>query len=273
MLGLSDRGAIRGLFGLLLACDASGALAALRGQYELGVDPQAVLRTLLETVHGVTLAKLGTEATAGQSAEELRALQDWAAGLSFPALHRLWQLLLRGHDEVAKAALPIEAAEMALLRVIHASQLPDPAELARQITSGNVIAPAPAAPAKAAEPALPASMTELAAHLEASKRFQLAQQVRDYLRPVRFEGSEFEFGAARALPQDFVRELGAALRETTGVNWRLRCVEDAGAPTLREAQATNEAAEREAVLASPVVAAAMQAFPDAELIGWNKTGS
>jgi DNA polymerase-3 subunit gamma/tau len=259
MLGLSDRGAIRGLFGLLLAGEASGALAALRAQYELGVDPQAVLRTLLETVHGVTLAKLGTEATAGQSTEELRALQDWAAGLSFPALHRLWQLLLRGHDEVAKAALPIEAAEMALLRVIHASQLPDPGQLARQIASGNVSAPA--------------SMTELAAHLEASKRFQLAQQVRDYLRPVRFEGSEFEFGAARALPQDFVRELGAALRETTGVNWRLRCVEDAGAPTLREAQATNEAAEREAVLASPVVAAAMQAFPDAELIGWNKTGS
>jgi DNA polymerase-3 subunit gamma/tau len=42
-------------------------------------------------------------------------------------------LLLRGHDEVAKAALPIEACEMALLRVIHASQLPDPGELARQI--------------------------------------------------------------------------------------------------------------------------------------------
>jgi DNA polymerase-3 subunit gamma/tau len=274
MLGLSDRGAIRTLFGLLLAGDAPGALAALRGQYDLGVDPQAVLRTLLETVHGVTLAKLGTEATGGQSAEELKALRDWAAGLSFPALHRLWQLLLRGHDEVAKAALPIEACEMALLRVIHASQLPDPGELARQLANGSVSAPAPtAAPAKPAEPAMPSSIAELAAHLEAGKRFQLAQQVRDYLRPVRFEGSEFEFGAARELPHDFVRELGAALRETTGVNWRLKCVEDAAAPTMREEQAANESAEREAVLNSPVVAAAMQAFPDAELIGWNNLRS
>jgi DNA polymerase-3 subunit gamma/tau len=91
---------------------------------------------------------------------------------------------------------------------------------------------------------MPSSITELAAHLEVGKRFQLAQQVRDYLRPVRFEGSEFEFGAARELPHDFVRELGAALRETTGVNWRLKCVEDAGAPTLREEQAANESAER-----------------------------
>lgn len=274
MLGLSDRGAIRTLFGLLLAGDAPGALAALRGQYDLGVDPQAVLRTLLETVHGVTLAKLGTEATGGQSAEELKALRDWAAGLSFPALHRLWQLLLRGHDEVAKAVLPIEACEMALLRVIHASQLPDPGELARQLANGSVSAPAPAAaPAKPAEPAMPSSIAELAAHLEAGKRFQLAQQVRDYLRPVRFEGSEFEFGAARELPHDFVRELGAVLRETTGVNWRLKCVEDAAAPTMREEQAANESAEREAVLNSPVVAAAMQAFPDAELIGWNNLRS
>lgn len=277
MLGLSDRGAIRTLFGLLLAGDAAGALAALRGQYDLGVDPQAVLRTLLETVHGVTLAKLGSDAGAGQSAEEREALAEWTS-LSFPALHRLWQLLLRGHDEVAKAALPIEACEMALLRVIHAAQLPDPGELARQLANGGVAVAAAAAPSAptpgpSAAPDLPTSMAELAAHLEASRRFQLAQQVRDYLRPVRFEGSEIDFGEARPLPQDFVRELTAALRESSGVNWRLRCVEGATAPTLREEQAANDAAEREAVLASPVVAAAMQAFPDAELIGWTKTGS
>lgn len=267
MLGLSDRGAIRDLFGLLLAGDALGALASLRGQYDLGVDPQAVLRTLLETVHGVTLVKLGSEASAGQSAEELGALGNWASGLSFPVLHRLWQLLLRGHDEVAKAALPIEACEMALLRVIHASQLPDPGELARQIASGTVTATAPAAAAQPAAPAMPGNMAELAAHLEANRRLQLAQQVRDYLRPVRFDGAEVEFGAARSLPQDFLRDLAAALRDTTGVNWRLKTVES-DAPTLREEQAANAAAERAAVLQSPLVAAALEAFPEAELIGW-----
>ncbi len=274
MLGLSDRGAIRALFGLLLEGDAPGALAALRGQYDLGVDPQAVLRTLLETVHAVTLTKLGTNPNAGQSAEELKALERWAAGLSFPALHRLWQLLLRGHDEVARAALPIEAAEMALLRVVHASQLPDPGELARQIASGGVTVPSTPAAAAAAGPALPASMAALADHLEHHRRLQLATQVRDYLRPVRFGGSEIEFTAARPLPHDFVRDLGAALKDTTGVNWRLKCVEGASdAMTLREQQAASEAAEREAVLRSPVVAAAMEAFPEAELIGWTKTGS
>ena len=77
----------------------------------------------------------------------------------------------------------------------------------------------------------------------------------------------------RELPQDFIKELGAALRESTGVNWRLKCVEEAGALTLREQQAASEAAERAAVLASPVVAAAIEAFPEAELIGWTNLRS
>ena len=280
MLGLSDRGAMRALFGRLLDADAAGALAALRGQYDLGVDPQAVLKALLETVHGVTLAKLNSTPAAAQSAEELSALQDWASSLSFPSLHRLWQLLLRGHDEVARAVLPIEACEMALLRVIHASQLPDPGELARQIASGAItapsITPAPVpAPvqATASASAYPASMAELAAHLEESKRYQLAQQVRDYLRPVAFNGSDVEFGAARTLPIDFLKELGAALRDTTGTNWRLRCVEGVTAMTLREEQAANEEAERNAVLNSPLVRAARDAFPEAELVGWSNVRS
>ncbi|WP_084580476.1 DNA polymerase III subunit gamma/tau [Sphingomonas azotifigens] len=286
MLGLSDRGANRDLFGTLVEGQAQKALAGLRAQYDLGVDPLAVLRALLETVHGVTLVKLGTQRLSGQSLEEREAMEGWAARLSFPALHRLWQLLLRGHDEVAKAALPIEATEMALLRVIHAAQLPDPGELAKQILSGSIAVPtgapaavgaAPTAPAPATVqetgPVLPTNLTELAEHLEEHRRLQLAMFVRDYMRPVRFEGSEIDFGAARPLPQDFVRELGGALKDSTGVHWKVTPVEGATAMTLREEQAARQAAEREAVLASPIVAAAIAAFPDAELIGWTKTGS
>ncbi len=274
MLGLSDRGAIRDLFGLLLAGDAPGALASLRGQYDLGVDPQVVMRTLLETVHATTIVKLGSDPNAGQSAEELKALERWAAGLSFPMLHRLWQLLLRGHDEVARAALPIEAAEMALLRVIHASQLPDPGELAKQLASGTMSAPAPAAaPSAPAGPSGPGSMRELVDLLEAKGRLTLAHQVGDYLRPIRFEPPEIEFSVSRTLPHDFGKELSSALKEYTGRNWKLIVAESGGTPTLREALEAAELAERDAVLNSPMVAAALEAFPGAELTGWTKTGS
>jgi DNA polymerase-3 subunit gamma/tau len=166
MLGLSDRGAVRDLLGLVLAGDGRGALAALRRQYDLGVDPQGVLRALLESVHAITLAKLGAEADSAQSAEERAALESWAAALSFASLHRLWQLLLKGHDEVARAALPIEACEMALLRVIHAASLPDPGELARRLAGEGAGGPANgqmATPAAAISSSAPASAIPVAA--------------------------------------------------------------------------------------------------------------
>jgi DNA polymerase-3 subunit gamma/tau len=126
MLGLSDRGAIRQLLGLLLAGDAQAALAALRNQYDLGVEPAAVIRGLLESVHGITRAKVGGAQDPAQSAEEREAYGEWSS-LSYAAIHRLWQLLLKGLAEVHAAPMPLEAAEMALLRVIHAAELPDPA--------------------------------------------------------------------------------------------------------------------------------------------------
>ncbi|MGF7146620.1 DNA polymerase-3 subunit gamma/tau [Sphingomonas zeicaulis] len=138
MLGLSDRGAVRRLFGLLLAGDAPAALRLLNDQYDLGVDPVAVLRDLLGVVHGVTLVRVGVAADPAQSAEEREAFAGWAAQLSFASLHRLWQLMLKGHDEVTRAALPLEAAEMALLRVIHAAEMPDPGELAKRLLRGEM---------------------------------------------------------------------------------------------------------------------------------------
>ncbi|PHQ62185.1 MAG: hypothetical protein COC10_11010, partial [Sphingobium sp.] len=139
MLGLSDRGSVRRLLGLLLEGETSALLGAVRDHYALGVEPLALMRGLMELVHAVTLVKAGRDiANPGQSAEEREALADWAAQLGFAPLHRLWQLLLKGHDEVASAVLPIESCEMALLRVMHAATMPDPGEIARMLRDGEV---------------------------------------------------------------------------------------------------------------------------------------
>ena len=83
---------------------------------------------------------MGGGADPSQSAEEREALGEWASRLSFAQLHRLWQLLLKGHDEAVRSAMPLEAAEMALLRIVHAAELPDPAELLKRMGNGKAIA-------------------------------------------------------------------------------------------------------------------------------------
>ncbi|WP_242182078.1 DNA polymerase III subunit gamma/tau [Sphingomonas sp. CARO-RG-8B-R24-01] len=270
MLGLSDRGAIRDMMALLLAGDALGALAALRRQYDLGVDPLGVLRGLLETVHATTLVKLGAAAEAGQATEERTALEEWGASLSFAALHRLWQLLLKGHEEVGRAALPIEACEMALLRLVHASTLPDPGELARMIQNGAPpvvaapIAPAPA-PSEPVAAAMPQSIEAIVTLLESAGQLALASRLVHHASMISIVDVELVLSSSRPLPSDLIGELGASLKQITGRMWRITTAPTVGAPTIREAEAARREAFKAEILATPVIAAALEAFPDASL--------
>lgn len=271
MLGLSDRGAVRALFGKMVAGDAGGTLADLRAQYDLGIDPAGVFAGLMETAHAITLERVGAAPDLARSADERAMLGEWAGKLSNAVLHRLWQLLLKGHDEVVRAALPIEAAEMALLRVIHASQLPDPGELVRQIAGGAPIAappsaaaPAPApAPTAQAEPALPSNVAELFEFLSQHDKELLANKVRLNLRVISMTPPDIETGPVDA---ELIKELAAVLRDLTGTAWRIRVGEGNAQPSLREQAEAAKADTYEAALRSPVVAAAIEHFPEAELI-------
>jgi DNA polymerase-3 subunit gamma/tau len=278
MLGLSDRGAIRRLLGVILGGDSAAALAALRDQYDLGVEPGAVLRGLLESVHGITRAKVGGADDPAQSAEERDAYADWASRLSHAAVHRLWQLLLKGLAEVHSAPMPLEAAEMALLRVIHAADLPDPGALLEKLAGGEgAAARAAAAPAAAAgaEPMLeaPPSFEAFADLIETRGRVLLAHQLRENYRLV-------EYGPPSLLLQQTgnvreVRDVDAflrTLREATdsifGRKWRVALSDGPAQPSLREREQAAEAALKQQVLESPLVKAAFEAFPEAELTGF-----
>jgi DNA polymerase III subunit gamma/tau len=267
MLGLSDRGAVRHLFGLLLSGDAPGALAVLREQRDLGVEPVAVMRGLLDITHGATLAKVGAAADPAQSVEERDALADWAAGLSFPLLHRLWQLLLKGHEEVSRASDPGEAADMVLLRIIHASQLPDPAELMRKLESGAMIAGAHGAAPEA--PPMPRDYVAMIEMVERAGERLLGFQLRDEVALVTYAPPMLRIKPSR--PFD-IKALAAILKTQTHTNWQI-IVDDAAPalPTLKEQEQAAHTAQRSAVLAQPIVKAALEAFPDAELIDYNLT--
>jgi DNA polymerase-3 subunit gamma/tau len=272
MLGLSDRGAIRSLLGLLLSGDAQGALAAVREQYDLGVEPSALIRGLLESVHGITRAKVGGVSDPAQSVEEREAYADWASRLGYATIHRLWQLLLKGLGEVQSAAMPIEAAEMALLRIIHASELPDPGELMQRLMSGESVAAssrsAAAAAPQGASMQAPANFAALVEALEQNGKRHLAQQLHDFIGVVRYEPPELVIRPAKPLSGEFVRDLGAALKSLTGQIWHVMASDGPAEPTLLEQEKAQADQLRQSVLDSPLVKAAFDAFPDAELASY-----
>ena len=273
MLGLSDRGAIRRLFGLLLAGDAPGALGMMREQHDLGVEPLAILRGLLETVHGVTLLKAGGKGDdPTQSVEERDALADWASALGFAPLHRLWQLLLKGHEEVSRAAMPAEAADMALLRLIHAASLPDPSDLARMLEGGAAPAshvPAPTTPpASPAGPAsaLPASFEAMVKLLWDRNRGLIADEVEHFIRPIRYAPPELDFEPVKPMAQDQIDRIRQTLDELTRTRWQVRVTSGEALPSIAEQRERAEQDAKAEILGHPVMQAALTAFPDAELM-------
>jgi len=126
MLGLADRARVVDLFEHVMKGDAGAALAELRAQYETGADPAAVLTDLAEFVHLVTRFRFVPSAADDASLTETERQRglDFAEKLSVRVLSRAWQMLLKGIPEVQTSNRPVSAAEMVLIRMAHAADLP-----------------------------------------------------------------------------------------------------------------------------------------------------
>ncbi|RWB24849.1 DNA polymerase III subunit gamma/tau [Mesorhizobium sp.] len=138
MLGLADRARIVDLFEHVMKGDVAAALAEFRNQYDTGADPAAVLTDLAEFNHLVTRLRFVPTALedASLSEDERRRGADFAKALSVRVLSRTWQMLLKGIPEVQSSNRPVSAAEMVLIRLAHAADLPTLDEALKSLEAG-----------------------------------------------------------------------------------------------------------------------------------------
>ena len=133
MLGLADRVRVIELFEALMRGDIAAALTELRAQYDTGADPAVVLTDLADFTHFVTRVKVVPAVADDRSLIEIERARGRACAekLSMRVLSRTWQMLLKGIAEVAAAGRPLAAAEMVLVRIAYAADLPTPDEVIR----------------------------------------------------------------------------------------------------------------------------------------------
>jgi DNA polymerase-3 subunit gamma/tau len=145
MLGLADRVRVVDLFEALMKGDAAAALKELREQYEIGADPAVILADLAEFTHFVTRVKVIPAVADDLSLSEAERTRGraFAAQLSMRVLSRTWQMLLKGVAEVPASGRPVAAAEMVLVRIAYAADLPTPDEVVRSLSENG---PAPVRP-------------------------------------------------------------------------------------------------------------------------------
>jgi DNA polymerase-3 subunit gamma/tau len=141
MLGLADRARVIDLFEALMRGDVASALTELRAQYDTGADPAVVLTDLAEFTHFVTRVKVVPAVADDPALIEVERARGraFAEKLSMRVLSRTWQMLLKGIAEVTAAGRPLAAAEMVLVRIAYAADLPTPDEVIRSLDDNATV--------------------------------------------------------------------------------------------------------------------------------------
>jgi DNA polymerase-3 subunit gamma/tau len=295
MLGLADRTAVFDLFDRLMAGAIKEALDQMQAMYRDGADPVAVLQDLLDVTYWITRIKIAPEvadAPYTPEAERTRG-RDMAEKLSMPVLTRTWQLLLKGLEETQRADAQLQSAEMVLIRLAYAADLPPAAELARELTGtpaanapagapvhrpvrggngGPAVSAAPLAADPSPAPALtpspspakpPQSFLEVVRLFEENREIGIQTQLYNSVHLVKFEQGRIELRPTEHAPRDLASKTMTFLEQWTGMRWVVSISQQPGDPTLAEQAGAAQQRMLDAAERLAVVQAVKESFPGA----------
>jgi len=308
MLGLADRAMVIDLFEETMKGEVAPALVRLKELYDIGADPVVVLEELAAFTHLVTRLKLAPNAEddAALTEEEKTRGKGFAGTVSLRVLARIWQMLLKGIEEAKEASRPLAAADMVIVRIAHAADLPTPDEALKALGDGNGAAPsrpsaaAPSRPAptaprmamaasggaraapqpqiapqtapqmapKAAVADVPRLQTfaDLVALAGARRELRLKHALETTVRPVRFEPPQIEIALTEHASPGLAGELGKKLEQWTGQRWMIAVSRDGGTATIAEQRKQARDQLVDDARADPLVAAVQARFPGAEIV-------
>ncbi|MDR3448264.1 MAG: DNA polymerase III subunit gamma/tau [Alphaproteobacteria bacterium] len=295
MLGLADRGQSLSLCRQLLRGEMKAALDGFAAMQQAGSDPLQVLQDMCDLVHLLTRGQVIPEfANDPALAEYDRQLLTDLSDIKIPALARAWQILLKGVSEVQSASHPAQAAEMVLIRLAYASDLPSPADLVKQlkdsVASGS--APASAPPSgggggSRAKMALgggggvvaqtvteavavvgpqPQNFREIVALFSEHREAGLHAQLYGQVHFVACAGGNLEIRVGSGAPANLAGRVGQCLTEWTGQRWVVSISAAEGEATLADQDRAAEKERHERARAHPLMQAVIKSFPDAKLV-------
>ena len=297
MLGLADRAATIGLFEATMKGDAPDALTRFRQLYSFGADPAVVLGDLLEHVHGAAVAKTLGPSVLVMPSDQAARLAAIGAEASAGSLSRVWQMLLKAHEEARRAPDPTAAVEMALIRLTYAADLPGPEEALKRLQSGEAIGGGGAQPSpvggggggaramggggavqargsvqpvqQEAAKALLNTFQDVISLIDSKRDITLKLDVERFVRLVDYKPGLITFEPAAGAPANLTQRLTSRLREWTGDRWMAE-IKGGGSETSYERERREEKAERAQLESEPFVRAVLETFPGAEIVAYRK---
>ena len=296
MIGLADKTALPDLYNALAGGKIAEVLDLFENQYALGADPVVFVQDLLELTHFLTRAKITPSLIDEQimSADERDKCKALATALPMSLLARMWQMLLKGVQEISTAPSEKQAVEMLLIRLAYMADLPSPRELAEKLRSGRPpsstagekemrppssapsgsVLPAPfsgnvapavvSAPREASENRTFLSLADVVEYA-LTRDPVFAFNLRTYVSLTKFEQGKIEFYPLENAPKSLAADVQRNLSAWTGKPWLAVVSSQKGGLTLKEQADRQTQQARQRFESHPVVAKIVELFPNAKI--------
>ncbi len=295
MLGLVDRSNIYDLYESLMKGDIKTALETFSSMYENGAEPALVLQDLLDVTYWVTRLKIDPNISETEFASEIEQLRGshLANKVEMSTLTRNWQLIIKGLKETTNAPAPRQAAEMVMVRLAYAADLPPATTLIEKIESDSSTSKAnkektsppsnviprnsiPDERAVSAAPNLkvnndlqtsisPKNFQEVVDLFDSRKEAAICSNLRRNIHLVHFEPGHIEIRPNAHAPRDLASRAAAKLSDWTRTRWVVSISQETGKPTLEEQSQAREQQKKDAIEMLPAVRAIKKAFPGAAI--------
>jgi DNA polymerase-3 subunit gamma/tau len=125
LLGIADRKVLFDLSGAIFQKDAKECLAFINELYKRGYDLGQFCKDFLNHFRNLMVVKLegGASSVLTVPEHEVTDLMEQTAGVSFEDLHRLFQILLRGEELMARTPFPKIVLEMTIVEMARLDSL------------------------------------------------------------------------------------------------------------------------------------------------------
>lgn len=294
MIGLADRNQTFDLFEKLISGDVGKVVEVLTEMYKNGAAPLTVLQDLINITHLIAKVKIVPSFANDESLSENEKTlcAKIAPNVSIAVLSKVWQMMIKGLNELNTAPVQIDALEMILIRVAYSASLPTPAEILNDVKKNSKpgLIAAAATPQQTPQesaapvfrtPAAPAVQTavsetdrgfekintpeDLLAYLEAAKKVLLSYSLKNDVSFESFAFGTMSITVSDKINNDFLLNLQNVLIEATGQKWNIDVRRGQLGETIADRERAQDNANKKSVSDLPLVKAILSEFNGAKI--------
>ena len=136
IIGLTSQSFLLELFLNIVNGDIVKAIKTLNDIYIKGANPKQLLEDLLNVTYNL-IVSLG--ANANNEIYEKEKFELIIKKCDIPFLNQIWQMLLKGKEEINRVSQPMEALEVTIIRISYSCQLPSLQQVVENIKEDKSI--------------------------------------------------------------------------------------------------------------------------------------